>query len=701
MQMKFSINRTYYFTALFILFGNTLLAQSEKSTDQDSSINAISPIDVKIYFNAQPAKNLTNSSRVLTKRLLDAQSTSTIISAINATPGVRMEERSPGSYRLAMRGSMIRSPFGVRNTKVYLDEIPMTDASGNTYLNLLDPIGIQQIQIMKGPDGSLFGANSSGVIRILPNGFHQPSNEKSLLVQAGSYGLFHEQLTVQHQVNEAYNFSFDQAFLRSDGYRVQSGLNKKFFQTAHQWAYNNSGNLKLFALYSDIGYETPGGLTQAQYHEDPSQARPAGGPFPSAKDQKAAIYNKTFIAGLTHEYNFDFGIKHVISVFGTNTDFKNPFVTNYEKRKEKNIGLRTFLSYEQADHEALNWEMQLGTEIQKGFYGIKNHKNNLGVMGELTDHDSLTANQANIFYRAKASLYNKVFVEASIGLNLNRYYFKRFYPELNPAEGNIRFKNTWMPRIGLSYQAWNNLAFRASISKGYSPPTIAEVRSSDNSINENLNPETGTNYELGLHIESTDRRVIADFSAYHYSLTNGIIRHLNEAGQEYFVNAGKIKQQGIEASILTQLIKPNQASFLQGLIFSSNLTYQKYRFEDYKIADENYAGNKVTSIPEWIWVNTLAFQFAQGIQFNVFHNYTGKIPLTDANSFYAKSYQLLQAKLTWNKTFVDKYNYSVFVGSDNILNQKYSLGNDINAIGNRFFNASAPRNFYLGMKVSI
>ncbi|MEJ0103149.1 MAG: hypothetical protein WDO19_11585 [Bacteroidota bacterium] len=39
---------------------------------------------------------------------------------MNNTPGVRMEERSPGSYRLNLRGSTLRSPFGVRNVKVYL-----------------------------------------------------------------------------------------------------------------------------------------------------------------------------------------------------------------------------------------------------------------------------------------------------------------------------------------------------------------------------------------------------------------------------------------------------------------------------------------------------------------------------------------------------------------------------------------------------
>ena len=38
------------------------------------------------------------------------------------------------------------------------------------------------------------------------------------------------------------------------------------------------------------------------------------------------------------------------------------------------------------------------------------------------------------------------------------------------------------------------------------------------------------------------------------------------------------------------------------------------------------------------------------------------------------------------------------IGVDNLLDETYSLGNDINAMGNRYFNPAAPRNYYAGMK---
>ncbi|SEG60747.1 iron complex outermembrane recepter protein [Sphingobacterium lactis] len=676
----------------------TISTTSAQTTPADSSINAIAPVEIKAYFNAQAMLDLTTSGKVISNKFMNSQAPSSFLSSFNSTPGLRMEERSPGSYRLALRGSMIRSPFGVRNTKVYLDEIPLTDASGNTYLNLLDPVGINSIHIIKGPDGSLYGPNSGGIIRFMPSGFSNNENEKSIMLSGGSYGLFHEQIKFQHQVNDAYKFSFDQAYLRSDGYRQHTGMDKLFLQTTHQWDYNPKGTLKFLALYSDLGYETPGGLTQQQYDEDPRQSRPAGGPFPSAQDQKAAIYNKTILGGITHAYKFSDQLEHVITVFGTHTDLENPFITNYELRNEKNVGFRTYLSFQDQQNSMLQWEMQLGVEGQKGWYHIKNHENNLGERGTLTDDDKLENGQHFYFYRAKARLYDKLTAEASIGLNFNGIEFERNTPGETASDGHIDFAKSWLPRLGLSYMATKNLAVRGSVSKGFSTPTIAEVRSSNNEINSDLQAESGTNYEMGMRFETNDRRFIADLSGYSYQMKNGIVRHLNEAGNEYFVNAGEMDQKGIEASLLSQIISNPEAQILKGLIFSTNLTYQDYVFQDYVLNEVDLSGNSITSVPEWIWVNTLSLAFAKQFELNVLHNFTSSIPLNDVNTVYADKYHLLQAKASWTGKISNRHALQLFFGVDNILDSKYSLGNDINAMGNRYFNVAPGRNFYTGVK---
>src|SRR5690606_35527975 len=136
------------------------------------------------------------------------------------------------------------------------------------------------------------------------------------------------------------------------------------FQTAHRWLYAKSSEIRLIALYTDLAYRTPGGLTESQMQENPRMARLAGGSTPSAAAQKAGIRNKTFCGGIAHEVRMNERLSHTVSIFGSYTDLENPFITNYEFRKEKNLGIRTYFSYKNGINEQFQWQMQLGFEGQ-------------------------------------------------------------------------------------------------------------------------------------------------------------------------------------------------------------------------------------------------------------------------------------------------------------------------------------------------
>lgn len=681
---------------LFLVFSFSF-SILQTAAQSDSTLTELEAVDIQAYFVKQPILSLTSSAKVLSKKDIAKFGAYSLTSVVNTTPGVRMEERSPGSYRLAIRGSMIRSPFGVRNVKIYMDEFPLTDAGGNTYFNLIDPLALADIQILKGPDGSLYGPNSGGVVQLTPNGFQQTERSQlSFQSSAGSFGLFHEQLSLIHTVNDNYKFSFDHSFMRSDNYRSNSALNKKTFQTAHQWDYHKHHRLKAFVLYSDLGYHTPGGLTLEQYNANPKDARPAAGPNPSAKEQKAAIYNKTIYAGLNNQSRLSKHLTHQLSVFGSYTDFENPFITNYEFRDERNIGLRTHIAFDTGS-ERLQWQTQVGIEAQKGWYEIVNYDNNQGNIGDLQAEDKLSNGQFTAFARTMLNIDKKWKLETSIGLNTNNIY----YTELSPIESEeeqIKFGNTWMPRFAASYLVSDKSALRASVSKGFSAPTIAEVRPSDNQVNDKLQPEVGTNYEIGWRWQSSNRRFISDIASYYYAMNNGIVKQLREDGADYYNNAGAMIQKGIEFSLLSYVVAPNKENTITGLSLESGLSYNHYRFDKYIAAEEDYSGNKVTAVPDWIITGSLHTSLVNKWDIDLFYNYSSSVPLNDENSYFADAYHLLQAKISW-RVPVRGYNVGLFLGADNLLDQRYSLGNDINAFGNRFYNAAPSRNYYGGVKV--
>jgi iron complex outermembrane receptor protein len=207
-------------------FGAIANAQTPADTSKQ-----LKDVTIRGYLSEQPMLSVPASVSVLTPAQLKLQPENSLVPAMNTIPGVRMEERSPGSYRLSIRGSLLRSPFGVRDVKVYYDEIPLTDAGGNTYLNSLDFNSVQGVEVLKGPDGSLFGANSGGVVLISPVNRFSNTDYVKLGFNGGSFSLVHQNLSLQQTVkNQQINIS--QSYQSYGGYRDHSNMSRQFIQAS-------------------------------------------------------------------------------------------------------------------------------------------------------------------------------------------------------------------------------------------------------------------------------------------------------------------------------------------------------------------------------------------------------------------------------------------------------------------------------------
>jgi iron complex outermembrane receptor protein len=147
------------------------------------------------------------------------------------------------------------------------------------------------------------------------------------------------------------------------------------------------------------------------------------------------------------------------------------------------------------------------------------------------------------------------------------------------------------------------------------------------------------------------------------------------------------------------IIKQNASSFIRGLQLNEALTLSKFTFSDYHTAGADYTGNKLTGIPAQVSVTSLQVLLPQRFNFFIQHNYTSRLPLNDGNTVYASHYNLMQAKASWTWLVTAKTKLEIYAGADNILNQKYSLGNDLNAVGNRYYNAAPLRNYYAGVNL--
>nr|WP_236676034.1 TonB-dependent receptor [Chryseolinea lacunae] len=673
------------------MLGGLLLVQTTASSqNQTDSTKVLDAVTVQAYTYDRPLNEVPAAVGVVSTKDLERFSNTSLLPAVNAIPGVRMEERSPGSYRFSVRGSLLRSPFGVRNVKMYWNGLPLTDGGGNTYLNLVDFGAVSNAEVIKGPGASLYGAGTGGVVLLTKKIPQEPQLQLSALV--GSYGLQRYQLSA-NVGTEKVKASIQYAHQKADGYREQTAMRRDALNADVDFVLNAKSTLAATIFYTDLMYQTPGGLNKTQFEQDPRQARPQAGQTPGAVAQHAAVFNKTIYAGLVHDYAWNEHWSSKAAVYGATTDFENPTIRNVEKRDEDNLGGRLTLQYA-FDKESWNGRISFGSEYQYFTSPVKVFANAAGVAGAIQSDDKLKSNQLLAFAQADLELPAAFFLTIGASTNFLKYGYTSLI--VTPAvEQTRKFDPVFSPRVALLKKITQAVSVYGSVSKGFSPPSLAEVRPSTNTYNNSLNAERGTSYEVGIRGSALNHQLAADITAYDFSLNETIVIQRTADGADYFVNAGKTKQRGLEATLsYTPTLSASGA--ITYLRFWGSFTYNHYRFDTYVQDGADFSGNRLTGVAPNVGLLGLDVTVKK-FYTNITANYVDEIPLNDANTEYAASYVLLGARVGYRTLLSKNLPFEIFAGVDNALDKTYSLGNDLNAVGGRYYNAAAPRQYYGGV----
>ncbi|MFT4094833.1 MAG: TonB-dependent receptor plug domain-containing protein [Niabella sp.] len=624
-------------------------------------------------------------------RVYDPQGNKTsLLDIINTIPGVRMEERSPGSYRLNIRGSSLRSPFGVRNVKVYWNNIPLTDPGGNTYFNQLAFNDFTTMTFVKSTASVLYGAGTGGQVFIE----HTPvkAQTAALEVIGGSYHL-RTLLASANLAPKGTTASITYAHNETDGYRKQSSMRRDNFSWTNNIKLNDKQQLKTGILYTNMYYQTPGALTLAEYEADPEAARPAAGGFPSAIAAKAAVFQKNFTAGVTYNNKFSNTFFNETTVYGAYSRIKNSAIRNYEMRNEPHVGGRTAFRFFKIIGSDVETDWQSGGEIQTGRFNVKVFGNKEGNPDTLQTNDDVRTTLYTIFSQLNLTAKNsKWYGTIALSYNRNKIAFKRL-SDTPVITQPFAFSNELLPRFAIGKWLTNKFRLTGNISKAFSPPTIAELLPSTGVINTTLKAEKGWNYELICSVYPV-RRLQFEASLFSFRLKDALVQRRDAAGADYFINAGGTRQKGIELSTAYTYVQPG-AHFFEDGNFRIAYTYNHFRYKDFIKDNTDYSGKTLPGIP----ANALSLSgdacLKNGIYGVVSYYGASAIFLDDANTATAGSYHLLTVKIGYAVP-VKKLKINIYAGADNLLNERYSLGNDINAAAGRYYNAAPRRNYYLG-----
>jgi iron complex outermembrane receptor protein len=674
-----------------------LVIEGKNTIYLEPDYQLLSAVTVVGYKNDRRLYEIAGSYVINSSLEMGKFNDESLVRSMNTLPGIRFEERSPDSYRVSIRGNLLRAPYGVRNVKVYWNEVPYTDPTGSTPLNLMDLNNIGKVEVFKGPVGSVYGAGIGGVLKMYSEVDRVNPISAEMGYSAGSYG-FHKAFANVNSGNESHRFLMKYAKQKGDGYRDHTNSDREVIQMSGSFFTSKKRTLTAQALYSDLFYQTPGGLTQEQYDENPRQARP------KAAERNSSIDHQNFFSSLTQDYRWSEKLKNTTSVYYTNGVKENPFINNYELEKLRSYGGRTSFDLRLMLGD-LPTKFTTGAELNFGNFHASNHGNINGYADTLRYEDELKSLQSFVFFQADLHLSEKWLLTLGASLNYLDYDIHRLRDVAQDTSYRINrsFRPEFMPRIGVIGKLSDLWSLHGSISTGFSPPTTEEIRTSDGGINTDLAAEKGTSYELGFRGNTGKDKLYVDLTAFWMQQKETIVSKTTDQGTVIFENAGSTSQFGLELLLGYAIINdPSRAITL--LKIQTAYTYHHFTFKDYikrkGIENVDYSGNDLTGTAPNISVSSIDLRTKIGFYFSVTYNFTDKIPLNDANTVYGDSYQLITAKAGWQIKLKQKHILELFIGVDNILNEKYSLGNDLNAFGGRYFNAAPARNYYGGVRIS-
>lgn len=144
------------------------------ATEQAASAQPVTSQDIVVTATKRPEVllNVPQSITVVTGKTLETQHANSFQDYLKLVPGLQLDQDTPGEGRLILRGV---NTGGVASTVgVYVDETPFGSSSGLVNGAILagdfDTFDISRIEVLRGPQGTLYGASSlSGVLRFVTN----------------------------------------------------------------------------------------------------------------------------------------------------------------------------------------------------------------------------------------------------------------------------------------------------------------------------------------------------------------------------------------------------------------------------------------------------------------------------------------------------------------------------------------------------
>jgi iron complex outermembrane recepter protein len=648
----------------------------------------------EVVISAYPTENKQNeipsSIGIITARDLQRDNQVVMASAMNRIAGVYMHSGTFNTNRITIRGIGSRSLFGTNKIRAYLNDIPLTSGDGETTIEDIDMDLIERVEIIKGPNSSIYGSGLGGVVKLITQkaDFQQTTLENKTIL--GSYGLWRNTTALRSSsANSNIHLLYNRT--HSDGYRENNEFDRTSIGTMADFYAGEKHTIRLLLNYIQVKAFIPSSIDSATFASRPEAAAPTW-----AASQGYEDYHK-LLFGLSHQFYFHKHWALHTSFFGNfrKNDELRPF--NILKESSQNAGVRSYLNYTNTLGEN-QIHLTIGCEFFQEWYDWQTYQNIQRNLGDILSNNQENRSFYNAFLQTEFRFKNKITIQSGLNINETQYQYDDLFKADGDVSGNYRFKTVISPRLGVSYPFLPQHHVYATVSQGFSPPTLAETLTPSGTINPNIQPETGWNYEMGFKGHFATHTLIYEVNLYSMDIRNLLVAR--RTGDEQFVgiNAGQTLHKGLEISLMYNILKAPQKIQLQAF---ANATITNYTFKDFKDGDHDYAGKQLTGTPKNTLNVGIDAQTLMGFYGNINFQFIDKMPLRDDNAKFSAAYSLLNLKLGYQKNLLKHLKCNIFGGINNLLDTHYAAMLLINATGNnpRYYYPGLPLNYFGGISL--
>jgi len=552
-------------------------------------------------------------------------------------PGLSTTPITPGYTQLVVRGITTGSAQLSSTVATYFDETPTNSSTATALGSKLTPdpdlLDIERVEVLRGPQGTLYGANAlGGVVRYI---LAQPDLDKATgTAQVGVSGVSHGETGYLARAAVSVPIVAGQLAVRASGFytrdpgyidNVSTGrddINRSVNQggrIALEWRPSDAFSASLSSLYQrrqtdGLGAETVNLLTLA----------PVAGRYTMNDASDLLVRTDYYLHTLTMNLDTGFGTLTSATGFGKQ---KSVLDSDLSRAFGALLGLPVATTRATNKLNKFTQEIRLASPAGKtveyivgGFYTRERAAYAQGATGFLAPGVPAPAPLNPLLAATLDSRYEEVAAFGNVTVNFSNRFNVQFggrwshndqrFGEvisgaLYGALAGSTFTGTssedaWTFAVSPQFKITPDTVVYARVAKGFRPGgTNLVPPGGAGLVGATYGSDSLLNYEAGIKASLLDRRLGVDLSVYHIDWKD-IQTTANLAGFNYLLNGGKARSSGVEASARWNA---------DGLRLEGNLAYNDAHTRDAMAAVGAVAGDRLPYSPRWSGALSADYEF--------------------------------------------------------------------------------------------